>query len=108
MFPQEVLVAFPDYPTGINLSRIILIAAGIKGLKILKCSESNVAANFESLVECDLGAPQREGDLQREQFQISKGSAGENIRYVKFVIESGHAPFVTLRSVVFEGEAHSN
>lgn len=107
MFPQEVLVAFPEYPSGVNLARIIMITTGIKGLKILKCSESN-PANFEALVECDLAMPAREGDMQREQFQITKGGETSGIKFVKFVIESGHAPFVTLRSIVFEGEANTS
>lgn len=106
MFPQEILVAFPDYPSGVNLARVILITTGIKGLKILKCTETN-PSSFESLVECDLNPPAREGDLQREQFQISKGSAASGIRFVKFIVESGHAPFVTFRSVVFEGETNT-
>ena len=107
MFPQEILVSFPDYPNGINLSRISLIGTGIKSLKILKCTDS-VPANFESMVEGDLPAPGREGDLQREEFRISKGQAGEKIRYVKFIVESGHAPFVTFRSVVFDGESNTS
>ncbi len=106
MFPQEILVAFPQYPSGVNLSRIILISTGIKGLKILKCTETN-PANFESLVECPLNQPAREGDVQREQFQIPKEGAANGVRFVKIIIESGHAPFITLRSVVFEGETNT-
>lgn len=106
MFPQEVLVAFPDYPNGVNLARVLLISTGIKKLKIMRCAE-HVAANFEALVECDISAPAREGELQREQFAVSKGAAGSGIRFVKFVIEGAYAPFVTLRSVVFEGEPNT-
>jgi hypothetical protein len=106
MYPQEVLVAFPDYPNGVNVTRITLIATGIKKLRILRCSE-HVAANFEPVVECEINAPAKEGDLQREPFQISKGSSGSAVRFVKLVIEAGYQPFATIRSVLFEGEANT-
>lgn len=103
MYPQEVLVGFPEYPNGVNVDRILFIATGIAKINVSKCTE-HVPGHFEPLVATELSPPARENDLQREQFQVNKAASGSKIRFIKITIEAGYAAFATLRSVIFEGE----
>lgn len=107
MFPQEITVSFlPEAPQGVNLSKVLMISTGIRHLKILKCTE-HTPIHFEPILDSDIAPPTREGDVQREQFQCNQAQ-GSKITFIRIRIESGYAPFATLRQVVFQGDVSTS
>jgi heat shock protein beta-11 len=102
-YPHEVLFGIRSTSAAANVSKISIVSSGIKKLRVEKSIDVQ-PTKFESVIEVEMQNRDGSGTKQCEQFQLNKGTAGANIRFIKIVIVSGYEDFAGVFDVSIEGE----
>mmetsp|Transcript_104917 Transcript_104917/g.180924 ORF Transcript_104917/g.180924 Transcript_104917/m.180924 type:complete len:139 (-) Transcript_104917:889-1305(-) len=98
MFPQEVLLKLNC--TSANVTKIRTWSYHIKKLVIEKCTEAQ-PVKFDKIVETELS--DKAGAMQIESFAINQ-TMGPDVKYLKIHIASGWDDFVSMHSIIVEGD----